>query len=116
MGNRSRLIDRDSCVAGQAQTINLTVTPPWHSTLIQIGIHYGSVPSTPGAALLVIKDSGVSALYDLVIYDIDPSIDGILSDIVACDVHFVKGDSAIVTYINPDDINVGVELIFREGQ
>lgn len=115
MGNRSRKVYRARTTAGEDETIALNATPPWNSTLIQIGIHYDS-PVSALASFIITKVSVENAVYNLNIYTDDPSIDGKTSDIFLCDIEFLKGDSVSAVYSNPDDIDVGLELIFREGQ
>lgn len=115
MGNRSRKVYRARTTAGENETISLNAIPPWNSTLIQIGIHYDQ-PVTTLASFVITKMSFDGAVYNLNIYTDDPSIDSKTSDIYLCDIEFIKGDSVSAIYSNPDDIDVGLELIFREGQ
>lgn len=115
MSNRSRKIYRSMAEAGQAQTIALTGTPPWNSTLLQISIHYGA-PVTNVGSMIITKISSVDVVYNQSLYVDDPSIDGKTSDLLLCDIEFVKGDSISVAYLNPSNVDVGVEVIFEEGQ
>lgn len=112
-GNRSRLVYR--AIGGEQDDINLVGQPPWNATLLQISIHYDSPVTTPGI-FQIKRQSGVNTLFDFVLYSDDPSIDGKYYDVKICQYEFLRGDSVVAEYANPDNIDVGIEIIFREGQ
>lgn len=111
--NRSRKVYRSRI--GEGENLNLSGQPPWNATLLQIGIHYDTAPITAGV-LTVQKISGVHTLHNLLLYSDDPSIDGKTQDIILCQYEFLKGDSILAEWTNADDIDMGIEIIFREGQ
>jgi len=111
--NRSRLVYRQYRDAGS--NINLVETPPWNSTLIQIGIHYSVAPTDPDI-FYIYKRSISGPNYDLQLYRDNPSIFGAVYDVFPCSFEFVRGDQVEATYNNGSGITIAIELIFQEGQ
>lgn len=113
MGNRSRLVYRAKCDVGQSETIDLTETLPFNATLLQISIKLASAVTS--AIFRIWKDSVAGAQWDVDIFEEDPSIGGITDYVVTCDTEFLLNDKVRATFSNPQNVNVGLELIFREG-
>ena len=114
MAARSRRFYHARCLNGQAETIAMSVYPPWNSTLLQFGIKLGGIAAT--GFFTIVKTSFVAPTYNLTIFDEDPSIGGITEYLIPCSYEFLRGDGLVATYANPSDIDVGLEVIFKEGE
>lgn len=116
MSHRSRLVFRDKSESGQQKAIDLTATPPWNSTLLQIVFNfgYGSDPTT-SEDIIALRDSIAGPIYDFVVWTANPVEDQITQYAIRCSTELIKGDSIKVAYENTDDLDVGVELIFTEA-
>lgn len=114
MTTRNRWFFWQETVAAQAQTISINELLYVNCELVQWTFHSGAVPTSPGA-ITIIKDSVESSRLDTTIIDID--IDQLaVSDYICSEIwHFKRNDRVIVAYPNPDDLDVGMELIFREA-
>jgi len=115
MATRSRLVFRALCEAGQQETINLLEVLPYNATLLQIGIKLGAAPALAGV-FTITKVSAIQPAYDVEIFAEDPMIGSITDYCVLCDTEFLFNDSVQATYANADDLDVGLELIFKEGE
>jgi hypothetical protein len=114
MGNRSRLFYHARCEIGQTQTIALLETLPFNATLLQFSISLGAVPVT-AAQFTITKISRVGPWLNIVIFDENLFVGGITNTLVPCDIEFLFNDQIQAAFANPDDQDVGLELIFREG-
>lgn len=110
MTARSRIVYRTKTSA----VLNANHTPPWYSTLLQFAITYASAPTT-AARFTIFKQSINPSGSSIPIYSDDPSIDGKTSDLLLCDIEFAKGDNVQIDYANPNNVQVAIELIFREA-
>lgn len=113
-GNRSRLPYR---ATGLAAVLNLTGTPPWNSTLVQIVISFSAPPTTLGSPFIIRRVSFENSLHDYQVFNADLAITGILTNLVIpCRFEFSIRDVVTAQYVNPDGLDVGLELIFEEAQ
>lgn len=112
--SRSRRFIWAKCTAGQAETIAISESMTYHATLLQIIGHFPGGP-TPTDIFEVRKDSNQDPLLNCVIRRYDPGTEGV-TDII-CNEHFEfrYGDRVVVTFPNTLDGDVGVELVFKEG-
>lgn len=112
MGSRARLPMR-SLTSGGAPII-LERILPFNATLLQLTAHFDAAPVLAGD-FIAEKVSNVSTDYDVVFGRIDPS-DFSTEDLICDDkVEFLKDDTVRITYVNLNNVTIGLELIFKEA-
>lgn len=115
MSGRSRIWQRAWCTAGQTESIAFSYQLPFNATLLQFHIACDDVP-TVDDCFVVIKDSFYGAIFDVTIKSVCLFTEGLAEMICSgVNVEFRMGDKIVVTYPNTDDQNVGVEMVFTEG-
>lgn len=113
-GNRSRLPFR---ATGEGAALSLTRTLPWNATLIQIVIGFSAPSIILGSPFIIRRVSFENSLHDYEVFREDLSIIESLRDLVVpCHYEFSIHDVVNATYANPDNVDVGLELIFEEAQ
>jgi hypothetical protein len=113
MGARSRLVVRGTSSTG-SPAIAIDKLLPFNCTLLQYLTHMDAVASSAGIIELR-KISGASTSFDVTIDTIDPSEGGWGDRLCREQVEFLKGDRVQLSYTNPDNLNLGYELIFTEA-
>lgn len=112
MGSRARLPMRTLTSGGAA--IILEKVLPFNATLLQLTAHFDAVPVLAGD-FIAEKISNVAADYDVVFGRLDPSQFS-MEDLICDDkVEFLKDDTVRITYTNPNNVTIGLELIFKEA-
>ncbi len=112
MGSRARLPLRSLTSGGAA--IILEEILPFNATLLQLSAHFSVAPLLAGD-FIAEKVSKESADYDVVFGRIDPSQFSIVDLICDDKVEFLKDDTVRITYTNPNNVTIGLELIFKEA-
>lgn len=113
-GNRSRIPYR---ATGLGAALNLTRTPPWNSTLLQIAIGFSVPTTTLGSPFIIRRISFENSLHDFEVFREDLAIiENLRNLVVPCRFEFSIRDVINASYGNPDNVDVGLELIFEEAQ
>lgn len=113
MGARSRFVVRGSQSTG-SPPLAIDKEMPFNCTLLQTITHMGA-PATSAGTMELRKMSGESALYHCIIDTVDPSVEGWEDKLCKEQVEFLKGDSVQLSYTNPNNLDIGYELIFTEA-
>jgi len=115
MSARSRIWQHAETVEGQQETISLLFELPFNATLLQWSIAFSDIPSAT-EFLTITKISRLGSQYDVTIAEYCPQTDQLAEYLCNPKTEFMKGDSVEVIYANTDDLTIGVELCFTEGE
>lgn len=100
-------------VAGAGQQISINWLAPSNVILQQVTATWGAQPTT-SQNLTMTKDAFAGSAYDTVLIAWDPAASSATDLVCNQPFWFVKGDRVLVTFVNTDNLEIGVELILRQ--
>lgn len=112
-----QLTDTAATTGGVVETISITQLFTQHVRMEQLVMHLSAIPAT-SAFMQLFKLSGVDSKIDTLLRQVDPSAGAENVQDITCVIPFYweVGDSLLLTYANPDDLDVGAEVMLVEVQ
>jgi hypothetical protein len=114
--NRSRLFFYAETLLAQGQSINLSRVLPFHAEILQFSFHASQVIWTELPVDLFVE-SVEGPQFDYTLITWFPITKLPTNDLVCSDHGWQlrQGDTLRVTYGNPSDVTVGIQIIVKEG-
>ena len=92
-----------------------TVPVGQHYRLVSVSCHFASAPTTGQVNFTITLDANAGAIYDLLLYTVDPSVLAVTDILWQPDEEIIlEGlDQIDVAYANPDAVNYGAQITFK---